>query len=63
MNEKIEERILEAMARLEPKEPRCFELGGDDYYRCHWMDCDETVNKFMNFCPRCGQAIDWSRYE
>ena len=58
-NAKIEERILEAMARQEPKEPTKVMLGGGYYYTCYWLACGETVNKFMNYCPKCGQALDW----
>lgn len=59
-NTAIEDRILEAMARQEPKEPRRIELGGGLYYKCHWISCDEDINRFMNYCPGCGQRIDWS---
>jgi len=59
MNEEIEKRILEAMARQEPKEPRRFELGGGIYYKCFWSSCDEDLNRFMNYCPKCGQKIGW----
>lgn len=59
-NTKIEERILEAMAKQEPKVPTKVALGGGYYYTCYWLNCGESVNKFMNYCPKCGQAIDWS---
>lgn len=59
-NQKIEERIIELLNRNEPKEPQMITLGGGHYYRCGWLKCSEDINKFMNFCPRCGQRIDWS---
>ena len=60
MNEKSNKKILEAMARQEPKEPRRIELGGGYYYKCFWKSCDEDLNKFMNYCPKCGQRIGWN---
>ena len=59
-NMEIEARILEAMARQEPKTPRVNELGGGFYYKCHWITCDTDINRFMEYCPKCGQKIDWS---
>lgn len=59
-NTVIEDRIVEAMAKQEPHTPRRIELGGGYYYKCHWLSCDETINKFMNYCPKCGFKIDWS---
>ena len=59
-NAKIEERILDAMEKQEPKEPRRIELGGGYYYKCFWMSCDADLNQFMRYCPLCGQKIDWS---
>ena len=59
-NEKAEARILEALQKQEPLAPIEHELGGDTYYTCHWLNCGETLNRFMDYCPRCGQRIDWS---
>lgn len=59
-NAKTEERILEAMEKQGPKPPRRQELGGGIYYKCHWLNCNTDVNRFMNYCPGCGQRIDWS---
>lgn len=59
-NKKTEERIIEAMLKQEPKKPQKWELGGGMYYKCHWMSCGETLHKWMNYCPRCGNKIDWS---
>ena len=58
-NESMEAKIWEALQRQEPLPPVIHELGGGFYYQCHWLGCGETVNKFMNYCPKCGQKIDW----
>lgn len=58
-NEKIEQKITELLIRDEPKEPEKVELGGGIYYRCPWLSCGEDINRFMNFCPKCGQRIGW----
>ena len=59
-NTQTEEKILEAMLKQEPKSPQRCELGGGIYYKCHWLKCNTDVNRFMNYCPGCGQCIDWS---
>lgn len=53
-----EERI-EAVYRAEPKPPTAHELGGGIYYTCFWLTCNETVYRWQNYCPKCGQKIDW----
>lgn len=58
-NKIIEERILEAMAKQEPKEPRRIELGGGYYYKCYWLSCDNDISTMDNYCSRCGQRIKW----
>ena len=60
-NRVIEERIINALRQQEPMEPRKQELGGGFYYKCHWLSCDGDVNKFMDFCPKCGQRILWEK--
>lgn len=58
-NETMEQKITELLIRDEPKEPRRCELGGGIYYKCAWLSCGEDINRFMNFCPVCGQRIGW----
>ena len=58
-NQTAENRILEAMTKQEPKEPRVYELGGDYYYKCYWVSCNTDINSYMNYCPECGQKIQW----
>lgn len=52
---------INALENAKPKEPRVYELGGDLYYRCFWVACDKVLSKWDNYCPKCGQKIDWSR--
>jgi len=42
-----------------PKKPAKYELGGGHYYKCCWLACGENLNKWYNYCPKCGQKIDW----
>lgn len=58
-NAKIEEKIILLMERDYPRPPIIKELGGDYYYECHWLTCKRSINKYMDFCPACGQRIDW----
>jgi len=58
-NAKIEDKIMIALEKQQPKQPIRYELGGGYYYTCHWYRCNETVKRFMDYCPRCGQRIDW----
>lgn len=53
------EERLEAEMKATPKTPNEHELGGGIYYTCYWLACGETLNKWMNYCPKCGQRIDW----
>ena len=59
-NLKMEQKITELLIRDEPKEPQRISLGGGYYYKCAWLSCGEDINKWMNFCPKCGQRIGWS---
>jgi hypothetical protein len=54
-----EERI-NAIYNAVPKRPRAHELGGGIYYTCFWDICGQTVTRWDNYCPACGQKIDWS---
>ena len=48
-----------ALQKSIPKKPNIHELGGDIYYTCYWVSCGETLTKWFNYCPKCGQKIDW----
>lgn len=62
-NESMEAKIREALQRQEALPPVIHELGGGYYYTCHWLACNRDVNKWMDFCPGCGQRIDWEGVE
>lgn len=53
-----EERI-NAIYNAVPRTPKRHELGGGVYYTCHWLKCNHTVTRWDNYCPVCGQKIDW----
>ena len=55
-----EQEKMEAEMNYTPQKPRKHELGGDYYYKCRWLNCDADINKWFNYCPICGQRIDWS---
>lgn len=55
----MEERILYALRQQEALPPVAHELGGGIYYKCHWLKCNTDVNRLMDYCPGCGQKIDW----
>ena len=59
MNEVIEQRIIDALEKEHGKPPRKMELGGGYYYKCFWASCNEDVNRFYEFCPKCGTRILW----
>ena len=58
-NIKIEQRIIDAMKKQEPLPPIKYELGGDYYYRCYWIACNNTVKRYQDYCDKCGQRIKW----
>lgn len=53
------EERLAAIYNAVPQPPIVHELGGGIYYTCHWLACGETITKWFNYCPKCGQKIDW----
>lgn len=53
------EQRIDAIMKAVPQKPRIYELGGDYYYKCPWMACDENITKWYNYCPKCGQKLDW----
>lgn len=54
-----DQKIIAALDNATPQTPRVHELGGGIYYTCHWLECGETITKWNNYCPNCGQKIDW----
>lgn len=49
-----------ALQNATPQKPIKHELGGDFYYKCHWVSCGADIKKWFSYCPICGQKIDWS---
>lgn len=59
MNEVIEQKIVDALEKEYGRPPRKIELGGGFYYKCFWVSCNEDINKFYEYCPKCGTRIIW----
>lgn len=59
-NAKIEDKIMIALEKQQPKQPIRYELGGGYYYQCPIFECSANINRFMNYCSNCGQALEWS---
>ena len=57
--ELTDEQRTDALMNAVPQKPNKHELGGGIYYTCHWVSCNETLNKWYNYCPKCGNRIDW----
>ena len=53
------EKKYDALMNAVPQKPRVQELGGGIYYKCHWLSCNEDLSKWYEYCPKCGQKIDW----
>lgn len=51
--------IEELKVRDKALEVQKVEVGIDYYYRCHWLTCNAEVRSYMNFCPICGQRLDF----
>ena len=58
-NDLSDEEKLEAITKATPRTPREEELGGGFYYKCYWISCNEDLKKWYEYCPQCGQKIDW----
>jgi hypothetical protein len=51
--------ITEALAKQIPRPPVINELGGGIYYTCYWIYCGESLKRWYDYCPHCGQRILW----
>lgn len=60
VNELTEKRIVDALTKQEPMKPMVHELGGGIYFTCYWASCGETLYRWMNYCPKCGNRILWN---
>lgn len=55
-----DEEVTEALNDWDcrkPKEVVKEELGGDFYYRCPWLSCNEIVKRGWVACPHCGTKL------
>lgn len=50
---------IHALENAKPKPPREIELGGGIYYKCFWEACGEDLKRWFQYCPACGQKIEW----
>lgn len=54
-----QEEIEKAIENYIGKEPVKTELGGDYYFKCHWISCGTDLKPWYNYCPECGTKIKW----
>lgn len=66
----LKKAIKKAICALEkqvPKKPHKsygMTVNGYSYYKCVCNDCEYALDEYKDdFCPNCGQAIDWEDYE
>lgn len=56
--EELEEAI-KLWETNKPMKPVKEELGGDYYYRCGLLRCDNVIKQEYVACPYCGTLIQW----
>lgn len=59
LSSKEMEEAIALWENHKPKIPVREELGGDYYYRCGWLSCNQVIKHEWVACPYCGQAIRW----
>lgn len=56
------EYAIECVEKQIPKKPILID-GDTAHYNCskcsEWLDIDSFIGYYPNWCPNCGQAIDW----
>ena len=66
-NTEVLKRAIFALEKQVPKKPHKIHdmnVNGHPYYECVCNDCEYVLDAFKDdFCPNCGQAIDWEDYE
>lgn len=66
-NTEILKRAICALEKQVPKKPYKsygMPVNGYPYYKCVCNDCEYALDEYKDdFCPNCGQAIDWEDYE
>lgn len=59
--------LSELVERATPKNPKMMRIKKYDGYNIGICECGNTIDTSLdddvNFCPKCGQAIDWSDEE
>ena len=56
---KLHEEVFCAVAKelkKEPKDNKCPECG----FKCHFFNEEINQEYWFDYCPDCGQALDWS---
>ena len=56
-----EKFVLSALEKQIPKKLKVvnYDIGGNDYF----CSCGEEIKGSFQYCPQCGQALDWSDSE
>lgn len=53
------EKYVEHCDCCRPMAPEKVEIGGFYYFLCAHIGCGTQLNKEWDYCPKCGQKIDW----
>lgn len=72
----VRDIAIQAIEKQIPKKPMKIEKNSNPYYELKYSlcpNCSEAIDKYAiydcvhkgirTYCPRCGQAIDWSEEE
>lgn len=51
---------IEALKKQTPKKPSG-SFDDETYGRAWVCECTGVIDEYQEFCPSCGQAIDWSK--
>lgn len=66
-NTEVLKKAADALEKQVPKKPHKIHdmnVNGHPYYECVCNDCEYALDEYKDdFCPNCGQAIDWEDYE
>lgn len=66
-NTEVLKNAIDALEYRVPKKPNKIHdmnVNGHPYYESVCNDCGYVLDEFKDdFCPNCGQAIDWSDYD
>ena len=58
-NDERFEQIKQALKRNEPMKP--IQNNDPRFYDC--PNCQENISSVENYCPDCGQKLDWSEWQ